>query len=74
MGTYLDGGHPFPGRTHLSVLFAKFQIEMFKSFERWLEFARSEIDEWPSTQGLGMTPRTEELARLLANDRSPLDS
>ena len=74
MGTYLDGGHPFPERTHLSVLFATFQIEMFKSFERWLEFARSEIDEWPSTQGLGMTPRTEELTRLLANDQSPLDS
>ncbi len=73
MGSYLDGGHPFPERTHLSVLFATFQIEMFKTMERWIEFARGEVDAWPSTRDLGMTPRTEELTRLLAEDRSPLD-
>jgi PadR family transcriptional regulator AphA len=73
MGSYLDGGHPFPQRAHLSVLFATLQIEMFRSIERWIEFARDEIDEWPSTQNLGMTPRTETLTRLLAQDQSPLN-
>lgn len=73
MASYLDGGHPFPERTHLSVLFATFQIEMFKAIERWIEFARDEIDEWPTTKNLGMTPRTEILTRLLSQDRSPLD-
>ena len=73
MASYLDGGHPFPDRTHLSVLFATFQIEMFKAIERWIEFARAEIGEWPTTQDLGMTPRTEALTRLLAEDRSPLE-
>ena len=73
MGSYLDGGHPFPQRTHLSVLFATFQIDMFKTIERWIEFARDEIDEWPATQGLGMTPRTEALTRLLAQDQSPVN-
>jgi DNA-binding PadR family transcriptional regulator len=73
MGSYLDGGHPFPDRTHLSVLFATFQIEMFKAIERWIEFARDEIDEWPTTQDLGMDARTEILTRLLAQDQSPLD-
>ncbi|NNC74890.1 MAG: PadR family transcriptional regulator [Acidimicrobiia bacterium] len=72
MASYLDGGHPFPERTHLSVLFATFQIEMFKTIERWIEFARDEINEWPATQSLGMTPRTEALTRALAQDRSPL--
>jgi DNA-binding PadR family transcriptional regulator len=72
MASYLDGGHPFPDRTHLSVLFATFQIEIFKSIERWIEFARREIHDWPTTQDLGMTPRTEALTRLLADDRSPL--
>jgi DNA-binding PadR family transcriptional regulator len=72
MASYLSGGHPFPERTHLSVLFATFQIEMFKSIERWVEFARDEIDEWPTTEDLGMTPRTEALTRLLARDQSPL--
>jgi len=72
MGSYLDGGHPFPERTHLSVLFATFQIEIFKTIEGWIEFAREEIDEWPSTRDLGMTPRTEALTRLLAQDQSPV--
>lgn len=73
MGSYLDGGHPFPQRTHLSVLFASFEVEMFRAIERWIEFARVEIDEWPTTQDLGMTPRTETLTRLLAQDNSPLN-
>ncbi len=73
MGSYLEGGHPFPDRSHLSVLFATFQIELFKAIERWVAFARDEIDDWPSTRNLGMTPRTEALTRLLAQDRSPLD-
>ena len=73
MASYLDGGHPFPDRTHLSVLFAAFQIEMFKSIERWIEFARNEVGQWPTTESLGMTPRTELLTRLLAQDESPLD-
>jgi hypothetical protein len=55
------------------VLFATFQIEMFKTMERWIEFARDEINEWPSTQDLGMTPRIETLTRLLAQDQSPLN-
>jgi len=73
MASYLDGGHPFPERTHLSVLFATFQIEMFKSIERWIDFARDEIDQWPTTKNLGMTERTETLTRLLAHDESPLE-
>jgi DNA-binding PadR family transcriptional regulator len=73
MGSYLDGEHPFPDRTHLSVLFATFQIEIFKTIERWIAFARDEISEWTTTQDLGMTPRTEALTRLLARDQSPLN-
>lgn len=74
MASYLDGGHPFPQRTHLSVLFATFQIEIFKTIERWIEFARNEVEDWPTTRDLGMTPRTEALTRLLAHDQSPVDS
>ena len=73
MASYLDGGHPFPHRTHLSVLFATFQIEVFKTIEHWIDFARKEIDEWPRTDGLGMTERTEMLTRLLAADESPME-
>ena len=73
MASYLNGGHPFPDRTHLSVLFATFQIEMFKGIERWIEFARTGIDQWPTTTNLGMTQRTETITRLLAHDQSALD-
>lgn len=72
MGSYLEGAHPFPHRTHLSVLFATFQIEIFKTIERWIEFARDEIDQWETTEGLGMNSRTERLTRLLAGDDSVL--
>ena len=74
MASYLGGGHPFPQRTHLSVLFATFQIDMFKVIERWIDFAREEIEEWPTTQDLGMNPRTETLTRLLANDQTPISN
>ncbi len=74
MNGYQRGEHPFPQRTHLSVLFATFQIEMFKTIERWIAFAREEIDQWPTTRDLGMTPRTETFTRLLADDRSPVSS
>ena len=73
MASYLDGGHPFPDRTHLSVLFATLQIEMFKTIEEWIAFAREEIEPWPRTEGLGMTDRTRQLTELLARDQSPLD-
>jgi len=72
MASYLDGGHPFPDRTHLSVLFATFQIEIFKSIERWIEFARTEIDQWPTTESLGMTARTKILTHLLGEDQFDL--
>jgi DNA-binding PadR family transcriptional regulator len=43
-----------------------------KSIERWIDFARAEIDQWPTTKDLGMTQRTETLTLLLSNDESPL--
>jgi DNA-binding PadR family transcriptional regulator len=73
MASYLDRGHPFPDRTHLSVLFATFQIEMLKSIEEWIGFARSEINEWPTTENLGMTERTEMLTRLIAGSEFRID-
>ena len=72
MASYLEGSHPFPDRTHLSVLFATFQVEIFKSIERWVEFAQAEIDDWPTTANLGMNPRTKEITSLLAADESPV--
>lgn len=71
---YLDGGHPFPDRVHVSVLFATFQLELFDLMVRWTEFAKNEIDAWPTTQGLGMNDRTRELLELMTQRRSVLGS
>lgn len=71
---YLDGQHPFPQRTHLSVLFATFQLELFDLIIKWVEFAKAEIATWPTTEGLGMTDRTEAILRSIEARRSVLDS
>ena len=72
MNGYLRGEHPFPQRTHLSVLFATFQLELFTLIEDWVEFAREEIADWPSTEGLGMTERTRVITELIAAGESVL--
>ena len=71
---YLDGQHPFPDRTHLSVLFATFQLELFDLIVKWVEFAKSEIATWPTTGGLGMTDSTEAILNSIKERRSVLDS
>ena len=71
---YLDGSHPFPQRTHLSVLFATFQLELFDLIVKWVDFAKAEIAAWPTTEGLGMTDRTEAILRDIQQQRSVLES
>ena len=70
---YLDGEHPFPQRTHLSVLFATFQLELFDLIIKWVDFAKSEIATWPTTEGLGMTERTEAILNTIKQQRSVLE-
>ena len=71
---YLDGSHPFPQRTHLSVLFATFQLELFELIIRWVDFAKAEVATWPTTEGLGMTERTEAILHSIREQRSDLES
>jgi PadR family transcriptional regulator AphA len=70
---YLNGQHPFPQRTHLSVLFATFQLELFDLIVRWVDFAKTEIATWPATGGLGMTDRTEAILDTIKDRRSCLE-
>lgn len=72
--SYLDAEHPFPERTHLSVLFATFQIELFDLIVRWVDFAKTEIARWPTTEGLGLTDRTELILHEIKERRSLLHS
>ena len=70
---YLDGQHPFPHRTHLSVLFATFQLELFDLMVKWVDFAKTEIATWPTTDGLGLTDRTEAILESIKERGSVLD-
>jgi len=70
---YLDGEHPFPQRTHLSVLFATFQLELFDLIVKWVRFAKTEIATWPTTGGLGMTDRTHDILNSIKEHRSVLE-
>jgi hypothetical protein len=72
--SYLDGQHPFPQRTHLSVLFATFQLELFDLIVTWVDFAKAEIATWPTTEGLGMTDRTEAILSSIKQRRSVLET
>lgn len=70
--SYLDGQHPFPDRTHLSVLFATFQLELFDLMVRWVDFAKGEVAAWPSTEGVGLNDRTEAILHSIKKRRSVL--
>ena len=72
--SYLDGQHPFPQRTHLSVLFATFQLELFDLIVKWVDFAKAEIATWPTTEGLGMTDHTEAILTSIKQRRSVLET
>lgn len=71
---YLDGRHPFPERTHLSVLFATFQLELCDLIIKWVDFAKTEIATWPTTEGLGLTDRTEAILNNIKDQQSVLES
>ena len=71
---YLEGQHPFPERVHVSVLFATFQLELFDLITRWTEFAKAELEAWPTTEDLGMTDRTREILETITQRRSVLDA
>jgi len=71
---YLNGQHPFPERTHLSVLFATFQLELFDLIVKWVDFAKTEVATWPTTEGLGMTDRTEAILDNIKQRQSVLEA
>lgn len=72
--SYLDEGHPFPDRLHLSVLFATFQVELFRLMQRWSEFATAEVERWPDISAVDSQDRVAELIRALAEDGSIMDT
>jgi DNA-binding PadR family transcriptional regulator len=68
-----DDDAPFPERRHIAALVAAFVADYLHLIERWSEFARDEICQWPRTEGLGMTERTREILDTVLDGRSVLE-
>jgi DNA-binding PadR family transcriptional regulator len=72
--TWLDGDAPFPERLHISALVAAFTRDLLLMMIEWSEFAQREIEQWPRTEGLGMTRRTRELLQRIVDETPILDA
>ena len=70
---YLDDGGPFPERLHLIALTATFHAEYLRLLRDWAARARAEVESWPTTEGLGMTPDARRmLQEILARGERDL--
>ena len=60
---YLDDGGPFPERLHIIALTATFHADYLRLLRDWAARARAEVDTWPTTAGLGLTPGARRMLR-----------
>jgi DNA-binding PadR family transcriptional regulator len=66
---WLAGDAPFPERLHISALVAAFTRDLLLLMIHWSEFAKHEIEQWPRTDGLGMTPRTRDILQRVLDEQ-----
>jgi PadR family transcriptional regulator, regulatory protein AphA len=63
----LATGGPFPQRIHLVEPLVTFYAEFNRLLIRWCDETLTEIDTWPDTRDIGLTPQARErLQRLVA--------
>jgi DNA-binding PadR family transcriptional regulator len=63
----LKTGGPFPHRLHLIERQATFIGKFYRDLVEWCEETITEIERWPDTRDVGLTPRgREQWERLLA--------
>ena len=63
----LATGGPFPQRLHLVEPMAVFLDQFYRLLIEWCEQAIAEMEDWPDTSGVGLTPRgRERLERMLS--------
>jgi PadR family transcriptional regulator, regulatory protein AphA len=67
MKDVLDTGGPFPQRLHLVVPMSEFLDNFYRMLIDWCEQTVAEIDQWPDTRDVGLTPDgRKRLAKILA--------
>lgn len=63
----LDTGGPFPHRLHLSERQVVFLNDFYRLLLEWCEQSIAEIEQWPDTRNVGLTPRGRaQWERMLA--------
>jgi DNA-binding PadR family transcriptional regulator len=67
----LTTGGPLPNRAHLTERVGNFYAEYLQLLIRWCDETLVEVESWPSTRDVGLTPRGRE--RLEAIARSDPD-
>jgi DNA-binding PadR family transcriptional regulator len=66
----LDTGGPFPHRLHLVEPMVTFLDDFYRLLVQWCGQTISEIDEWPDTRDIGLTPLgRERLKQILARPK-----
>lgn len=66
----LDTGGPFPQRLHLTERAAALYGEFLLLLIRWCDETLGEVETWPETRDIGLTPSARErLTQLLARAR-----
>jgi PadR family transcriptional regulator AphA len=67
----LATGGPFPQRLHLIEPLVSFYDEFNRLLIHWCDETLAELDEWPDTQDVGLTPRGRERLERVVADRDP---
>jgi PadR family transcriptional regulator AphA len=71
----LDTGGEFPKRLHVTERVASFYAEFLQLLIRWCEETLAEVETWPDTRDLGLTPRGRERLEAIARvDPSRLET
>ena len=71
---WLGGETPFPERLHISALVAAFTRDLLLLMIHWSELAQREINQWPRTDGLGMTQRARDLLQRISDEQPIIDA
>ncbi len=63
---YLADEAPFPERLHINGLVADYYADLYTLTRAWVARARAEVDTWPGTAGVGLTPGTRAMVERVA--------
>jgi PadR family transcriptional regulator, regulatory protein AphA len=70
-----DTGGEFPKRLHVTERVVSFYAEFLQLLIRWCEETLAEVETWPDTRDLGLTPRGRERLEAIARvDPSRLET